>query len=56
MAMASQDGKTLYPWIADQAEVLANMRKARRLRVQLNSKVYDLDLAKGDGMPQWGKC
>lgn len=53
MAMLSQAGTTLYPWIASGG---AEVMRARRLRVQLSGEVYDFDLAKGEGLPKFGGC
>lgn len=48
IAMVSQDGTTLYPWIASGG---AAVMRARRLRVQVGQAFYDFDLVKGEGMP-----
>lgn len=52
MAMLSQDGKVLYPWIASGGP---EVMRARRLRVSIGGEVYDFDLVKGEKMPaRWG--
>lgn len=51
MAMVSQDGVTLYPWIADYASAMARLAKAKRLRVQLGQAFYDFDLTSGGALP-----
>ena len=52
MAMVSDDGKTLYPWLTDGAEVI----RAKRVRVQIGSAFYDFDTTAGEPLPRFGKC
>jgi hypothetical protein len=57
MAMVSQDGVTLYPWLGDPAGAMARLAKAKRLRVQLGQAFYDFDLTQGERLPaRWGGC
>ena len=48
MAMVSQDGLTLYPWLGSGGDAVM---RARRLRVSIGQAFYDFDLAKGDKLP-----
>jgi hypothetical protein len=59
MAMVSQDGSTLYPWIGDYADAMSRLAKAKRLRVTIGSGkdgFYDFDLLAGGAWPNFGKC
>ena len=53
MAMVSQAGTTLYPWIASGGP---EVMRAKRLRVSVGDAFYDFDLVKGEVMPKgaWG--
>jgi hypothetical protein len=48
MAMLSQAGNVLYPWIASGG---AAVMRAKRLRVSVGQAFYDFDLVKGESMP-----
>ena len=53
MAMASQGGKVVYPWLMDYADAIARLKGGKRLRVQISGgRFYDFDLkAGGQAMP-----
>lgn len=53
MAMLSQDGRDLWPWLGDAPNVTMRMRAAKRVRVSVaGGEVYDFDLTRGDSLPQ----
>ena len=47
MAMVSQDGVTLYPWLGDPATAMARLKNGKRLRVNIGQAFYDFDLQQG---------
>jgi hypothetical protein len=53
MAMLSQNGKDLWPWLGDPAGAIAKLRAGKRVRVQVTGgPVLDFDLGQGgQGLP-----